>query len=566
AFGTGLALLLSGFAHAASTATLDGMWRMAQADDVPAQVVQQADEGHMTRFDPSRLQTFTRGSHGAWVVLQPRAPASSGPRILSIRSPMFGRVTLYDAHGPIVSTSLDDFGAALHGHGRLALELPDDWPPLTPILLKFEPTAMIAAPVTFELQSAKAFHIDDDRWLVMASGCFGVMLAMAIMALCFSVILRNLTFAWYAGYLASYAVLQMLQTGYLFHPLGIRFLAGPNLVFAPAIVALTVGFGMLFMLRFCRVHRYAPLLRKPLLALVAAVSLAVALVIILPPSLRIITHLTLNPLLMLCTILTLATAIVCAVRGSRTAWFFLAGWAPLLLLTTLTSAQAGGALQGLPWLNDATIIAGAIEALVLSIGIADSTLTLRRDRDHARLLAERDALTGLLNRRGWSTEAESRIKLNPSAGQVLLFLDLDHFKTLNDCHGHGAGDRALVTVADILRGELQTRDLIGRYGGEEFVVLLDTLLRADAMSVANRLCRQVRACNIPLNADGSMLTISIGLARCHAHDTIASLVERADTAMYLVKADGRNHAKWAVEPAATAPTLQLVTPIHRDQS
>lgn len=561
ALGAWLVLLLPCLAHAAPPGVpLDGVWRMAHANDTPAQVLAQADGRHMTRFNPAQLHAFDRGEHGAWVVLKPHAPGLTGDRVLSIRSTILGRITLYGSDGPLYSTALDDFTAPLHGHGRIAFELPENLPPTAPILLKFEASKWFDAPVAFQLQSMRAFHADDDGWLVMASLCFGMMLAMVSMALVFGLILRDLTFGWYAGYLLSYVLLQGVASGYLFHPLGWRFFAGPHLAYAPIIVAMTVGFGVLFMLRFCGVSRYAPAWRKPLLWLVGAVALTIAMVLLGVPALHGIAHVILNPLLMLCMLSTLATAVLCALRGSRTAWFFLAGWVPLLVLTTLTSAQDGGALKSAYWLNDATIVAGALEALVLSIGLADRTLGMRRERDRARVLADRDGLTGLLNRRGWTDAVDARLKRNPNLGQVLLFLDLDHFKDLNDCFGHAAGDHALRTVANTLRDELQTHALIGRYGGEEFVVLLDPLERTDAMHIAARLCRRIKACDIPIDNRSTLLSVSIGLAQRRHGDSVSSLVARADAAMYAVKAGGRDHAMWESEDHASAPHLHLVVP------
>ena len=238
------------------------------------------------------------------------------------------------------------------------------------------------------------------------------------------------------------------------------------------------------------------------------------------------------------TLLTLA--IVAALRGSRHAWFFLAGWTPLLALTAMTSAQVNGALPGLDWLNDAGLAAGAFEAVVLSLGLADRALMIRRDRDEVRVLADKDSLTQSLNRRAWN-EAAIQAMSNPATRpQALLFLDLDHFKILNDRRGHAAGDEALIAVAHALREELRPTDLFGRYGGEEFVALLDGAGEEEAMQVATRLCRRIHRLEIPVDGEQLQLTVSIGVAVRRPHDSIDSLVARADQAMYDAKLNGRN--------------------------
>jgi diguanylate cyclase (GGDEF)-like protein len=270
------------------------------------------------------------------------------------------------------------------------------------------------------------------------------------------------------------------------------------------------------------------------------------------PYLRETAQALLNPWLALCSILTLLAAVVSAIRGSRTAWFFLAGWAPLLVLTALASAQVGGALPHVDWLNEACIVAGALQSVVLSVGLADRALTMRHDRDRARALADRDALTGLLNRRAWTEAAEKRLLASGLHKYVLLFLDLDNFKKLNDHYGHAAGDHALLAVAKALRDELRPEDLFGRYGGEEFVALLDGIERSSAMHIAARLCRRVDALDIPVDDKGLLLTVSIGAAQQRMDDSVASLVRRADTAMYAAKARGRNRVMWETGNSKTS--------------
>jgi diguanylate cyclase (GGDEF)-like protein len=169
---------------------------------------------------------------------------------------------------------------------------------------------------------------------------------------------------------------------------------------------------------------------------------------------------------------------------------------------------------------------------------------MRHDRDNVRVLADRDALTDLLNRRAWTEAANHMLAEAKEIAQpvAMLFMDLDHFKVLNDRQGHAAGDRALVSVAEVLRHELRPSDLVGRYGGEEFVAMLHGVNQEQAMHVATRLCRRVHRLDIAVDQKDLLLSISIGLAMRSLGDTLESLVERADQAMYYVKLNGRNHA------------------------
>ncbi|MBU6248327.1 MAG: GGDEF domain-containing protein [Xanthomonadaceae bacterium] len=535
-----LGLLLAGPALAATP--LAGAWRDVRSGDTPAKVLADYRDGGLQRFDPGLLFRLPRGPQGTWVVLAPGAPWVQEQRVLSIYPPPLGTVTLYDQNGPRVSLAVDDFGRGPHGHGRLAFVLGHQRPASAPLLLKFEPTERIAAPVSFRLQDWTDYLGTDAHWLVFASASLAVMLAMALMAICFALILRDLTFAWYAGYLVCYAVIQGIQTGFVYHPMGMDWLAGLSITVGSAAVALSVAFASLFMTRFCELQRFAPLLRVPVLSLAVGMVAVVLMRCSQISSLEGIGQLLVNPLLTLGAALLLLASVIAAVRGSRHAWFFLAGWTPLLVLTAMTSAQVNGALPALPWLNDAGLAAGAFEAVILSFGLADRALLIRRDRDQVRVLADRDSLTQLLNRRAWNEAAILAMSDLSPRPQALLFLDLDHFKKLNDKRGHAAGDEALVAVAEALGQELRPNDLLGRYGGEEFVALIDGAGAEEALLVATRMCRRVHRLEIPVDGAELTLTISIGVAVRRPTDSIDSLVARADQAMYDAKMGGRNRA------------------------
>ena len=386
------------------------------------------------------------------------------------------------------------------------------------------------------------------------------MLAMVLMALCFSLMLRDVTYAWYAGYILCYALIQAAQSGFLFHPLEWHWLDGITPALEAIATAASVAFASLFMVRFCELQRYAPLLR----VLIGGLAVCMAALVIMQGSridlLQQRMSLLLNPLLLLGATLLSIAAIIAAARGSRHAWFFLVGWVPLLALTAISSAQMNGALPSLGWINQAALGVGAFEAIVLSLGLADRALVLRRDRDTVRVLAERDMLTNAFNRRAWIERAEKALAGDPPQSLAALFLDLDHFKQLNDHHGHSAGDHALTAVAAALETELRPTDVFGRYGGEEFVVLLTGATVAQAMQVATRLCRRVHRLEIPVDEGEQRLTISIGIAMRVDGDTVASLVDRADQAMYKAKLGGRNRTflHRVATPHSARPRLHII--------
>ncbi len=175
---------------------------------------------------------------------------------------------------------------------------------------------------------------------------------------------------------------------------------------------------------------------------------------------------------------------------------------------------------------------------------------LRRKRQSDRLretveagleLAVTDSLTGLHNRR-YALRRLDRMLTAPGRGVAVMMLDLDHFKLVNDRHGHGAGDRVLATVAHRLRAALRPGDLIARLGGEEFLVALRDTDRDTALFCAERVREAVGATPVTDAASQPIsVTLSVGLAICEGPDeSAAALIERADRALYGSKHEGRN--------------------------
>jgi diguanylate cyclase (GGDEF)-like protein len=122
----------------------------------------------------------------------------------------------------------------------------------------------------------------------------------------------------------------------------------------------------------------------------------------------------------------------------------------------------------------------------------------------------------------------------------LLFLDIDHFKAINDRHGHAVGDRCLIAVGRILRRHVRASDLMARYGGEEFVVALEGAAPERAMEAAEALRVAVEAEGRAVDGHEIGMTISLGVSDLREEDSPATLLSRADAALYRAKREGRN--------------------------
>jgi len=548
-----IVLLLLAPLKAVPASALDGAWREARSGDTPASVWAAYDRGEFHAFDPDLLNRVSRPGQAGWVVLRPPPSAVAEEHALTVYPPPLAPVTLYRHGLPPQRMALDDFDAPMHGHGRLAWRLGADGIPSEPLLLRFEADATGATPVRFEWMPWSDYLREDARWLMLSSACFAVMLAMAVMTSCLALMLRDATFAWYAGYVVCYGIIQGIQTGYVFHPMEWTWLAGTASLIGPAAALLSMAFAAAFVARFCELERFSPPLHACALALALGMPPLVVMRISRVDALTAASRALLYPVLIIGAVLLFYAGLVATWRGSRPARYFLLGFTPLLALTAMNSAQASGVLPGMNWLGDAALVAGAFQAIVLALGLADHALAMRHDTDVVRELADVDALTQVLNRRAWSEGLQAVLAADHQPA-ALLFLDLDHFKALNDCLGHRAGDRALLAVAGALRHELRPQDLLGRYGGEEFVAVLRDVAQAQAVQVAIRLCRRVHRLDIPVDGDGRLLTVSVGIAMRRPDDTPESLVERADHAMYRAKLEGRNRVRVAVNPGTGCAT------------
>ena len=157
-----------------------------------------------------------------------------------------------------------------------------------------------------------------------------------------------------------------------------------------------------------------------------------------------------------------------------------------------------------------------------------------------RSAAAIDTLTGLANRRGVARAFEEAMDHVRGGGRyAVLLLDVDHFKSINDLLGHQTGDRALALIGKIIAENVRGVDVAGRFGGEEFLVLLRDASRERALQVAERLRSAIES-NGPRHADGKPVTVSVGVAYARAADGSGEAVERADRALYRAKSAGRN--------------------------
>ena len=226
---------------------------------------------------------------------------------------------------------------------------------------------------------------------------------------------------------------------------------------------------------------------------------------------------------------------------------------PVLFLTGRAEAQdvaAGLALGAHDYVRkpiEATELTARVRAALRVKALADE---LRRRNGELERLACTDHLTGVRNRRFTAGELERLVARGRRHGHAVsvALLDVDHFKAINDRHGHDAGDAVLVGVAARVAGRLRSDDVVGRWGGEEFLVLLPETGPGGAARVAEDVRAVIAAEPFAAGGGAVPVTASVGWATWDGDETGEALLRRADAGLYSAKAAGRN----AVRPAAPA--------------
>ena len=207
------------------------------------------------------------------------------------------------------------------------------------------------------------------------------------------------------------------------------------------------------------------------------------------------------------------------------------------IMTLLHGATESTRLQANA-VGTATLLLGVVSLFVTGIFILllSSGELIAASRDES----QKDSLSGAFNRRGIEVKLAAELKRMQNSKHKLsvALIDVDYFKSINDIQGHAAGDAALRDVAETISTHLRGRDYLGRYGGDEFLLILPQTPCNIALSVTERLNQAVT--NLSLSRGSLPLTLSIGLTEAILEDDAVTLIARADKALYQAKSDGRN--------------------------
>ncbi len=329
---------------------------------------------------------------------------------------------------------------------------------------------------------------------------------------------------------------------------GLAFYFPQNLGLAKALVggmpvAIFAAFSVLFMREFVQLKQYSVLADRTSLCFSALILFVGTLHALAPIGWHASIMDAGNIIYLLWTPTMISFTVWIARKGNKAAWFLLASWGPSMLLSLyvlwellfFTKSSTAGMF--------AYPITLAFASITLVLGVAYRMLQQRRELDIARVQAQYDGLTGVLNRRTTMERLKevhgSALKSNKPIS--VLFIDLDHFKKVNDSFSHAAGDICLKTAVQTLQNNLRHTDYIGRFGGEEFLIILPNTDTDTAMRLAERMREQIASLQVAYNGKMISITTSIGVTNTLPSDNSPEdMVNLADKALYLAKHDGRN--------------------------
>ncbi|MDO6514597.1 MULTISPECIES: diguanylate cyclase [unclassified Neptuniibacter] len=252
--------------------------------------------------------------------------------------------------------------------------------------------------------------------------------------------------------------------------------------------------------------------------------------------------------------ITLSVTISMLIRKHPLALFFLLGHGLFVIFSTLAVLFYKGSLE-FNYINSHGVGIGImLEALVLSLIIAYRIRTiesLKANQIDLQILASTDPLTKLFNRRHFNIAANhllEKIKLSRQPASIAI-IDIDHFKKINDTYGHALGDKAIKSVANMIKGQCRNEDILARYGGEEFVILMPGTSLKESYNVVERIRKALENSSITIDKNQLInFTISVGVAEINLDKpNLQNTIDQADKALYRAKDNGRNQSQLFAE-------------------
>ncbi|GAB4363840.1 MAG: hypothetical protein Kow0060_20780 [Methylohalobius crimeensis] len=496
-------------------------------------------------FSPGRLPvlTFGIGADPVWIRFAVENPGTETlRRRISVESGWIDYLDVYIRRN-------DETVAAFHLGDRMPFEQrPVDSrnfaidhtfaPGVSEVFLRVEPPDAMVVPIHLErpMQWTRRH-----QWLHYGYGfLYGFLCAlMAYNAMLF-VGLRETRYLLYSIYLGMFLLLNLSYTSHAFawfwpnSPIWAQW-SHSTLIWTYA------SSGLAFALEFLEIRRQFPRLYRTVIGYIAGGGILLIATILLDRQR--------DSLLLTFTYVFLFSVIMVVLgtlsnrAGVKPARYFLAAAFCAMAGAASTTLSVWGVIPYNAWTFRAVDIGMLLDATLLALALTYQFRLAQEKRAHAEELARLDPLTGVNNRRAFYDLSSPiwNISLRHGHDLSVVLLDLDHFKRLNDNHGHAAGDAVLKAVAKVLEAGVREQDVIARWGGEEFILLLPETNLNSAAGLAERLREAIARSRVTVNGRTLGVTASVGVAsKCECHTNIETLITDADHCLYQAKANGRN--------------------------
>ncbi len=413
--------------------------------------------------------------------------------------------------------------------------------------------------VPIHLQSREASRVRQMQQDLSYGVVYGFLLALMAYNAILYASLRGARYLSYALYLAMFIAMNVAYTGH-----GYAWLWSGAVTWQqwsnPVLMVLYGVSGLVFAIRFLDLRTHFPRVYRAVVAYCGA-GIALLAAAILLGSQK-------HALLVSFTFVFLFTGILLglgayAVRaGQKPARYFLIAALAAMVGAVLTTLSTWGVIAHNDWTFRAVEVGMLADATLLALALAYQFRVGQEERLRAEQLAQLDPLTGLNNRRAFyelTTPLWSNALRHGHDLAVILF-DLDRFKQINDAYGHAHGDAVLTATAKVLRQCIRQGDVLARWGGEEFIVLLPETDVREADALAERLRAAIAAMGVPHEAGETAVTASFGVAQLEDRTgTLDALIARADACLYQSKQDGRNRVTCCALKHGTA--LRAMQPV-----
>ena len=504
--------------------------------------------------------SLQRDLHWWRVTAQRDFPADQSPQLV-LANPFLTRVSAWRPHQdmPTRHALFGDDQDRRYSTRALVIDLPEGLHAGQSVWLAVQAPA--SSPMQVSIEPLSSVHADDLAFVAWRSAVMATLFALSLLGIAFWIGAGQRSYAYFSSML-------MVACLYLAGMGGeIRYLDPVASLFADSarLQRLLCCAGVLLFLLFQRLYLDLPRHLPRLDRFVRLLAILMACAGLFCQGMD---HPLLAQAINLLIVASCSTVLIASARlaldghgGART---LILSWLPMSVFVAVRSVELAGAGQILPWTSRALDTGFAIAALGLSLGITRDVLRLRRARDHASALASQDVLTGALSRmaieRGLQ-EVQQHAGIQPTTPFVVAFIDLDYFKSINDSHGHDVGDQFLQLVVQRVRSHLRKGDLLGRYGGDEFLLVMPGTTLDTAHGIAQRICDAVASGPVAISGLQINASLSIGLARFHPGESVRQLLRRADAALYASKAAGRGRVNSHL-PTPPAAVAAAITPMQ----